>query len=90
MVRLEKPDWEITVTTLFCEDVDDEVTLMVYADGTSKCTGRHKYSSSDKETSRVMKKKSRRLGRLPVCRGDNCPKTKQYRDSIFGNSTVKR
>jgi hypothetical protein len=90
MVRLEKPDWEITVTTLFCEDVDDEVTLMVYADGTSNCTGRQKYISPDKETSRVIKKKSRRLGRMLVCRGDDCPKFKQYRDIIFNNSTVKR
>jgi hypothetical protein len=89
-VRLEKPDWEITVTTIFCEDVDDEVTLMVYADGTSRCTGRQKYISPDKGTSRVMKKKSRRLGRLPLCHGDDCPKIKQYRDSIFKNSTVKR
>jgi hypothetical protein len=83
MVHLVKPDWEITATTLFCEDVDDEVTLMVYADGTSSCTGRQRYISPDKETSRVMKKKSRRLGQLPLCRGDDCHKVKQYRDSIL-------
>jgi PhoPQ-activated pathogenicity-related protein len=83
MVRLEKPDWEITATTVYCDDVNDEVTLMVYADGTSRCTGRQKYLDSDKETSRAMKKKARRPRKLSVCLGDDCPRLKQYRDSIL-------
>jgi hypothetical protein len=90
MVRLEKPDWQITATTVFCDSVDDEVTLMVYADGTSRCTGRQKYVKPDKETSRAMKKKARRSGKIPMCLGDDCPRLKQYRDNILGRYTVKR
>jgi hypothetical protein len=38
-------DWEITATTIYCKAVDDEVTLLVSADGTCRCTGRQKYAS---------------------------------------------
>jgi hypothetical protein len=85
MARLDKPDWEITATTVYCDAVDDEVTLLIYADGTSRCTGRQKYINPDKETAQAMKKRSRRLGKLPGCHGDDCPSVKQYRDSILGS-----
>jgi hypothetical protein len=81
---LEKPDWQITATTVYCDDVDDEVTLMVYADGTSICTGRQKYINPDKKTPRAMKKRAHRPSKLPICLGDDCPRLKQYQDSILG------
>jgi hypothetical protein len=41
-------DWQVTATTLYCEAVADEVTLLVYPDWTVKCTGLVKYSNSGK------------------------------------------
>ncbi|MDD4860216.1 MAG: hypothetical protein PHR56_08485 [Dehalococcoidales bacterium] len=35
-------DWQVTATTVRCESVDDEVTIMVSRDGTVKCTGYQK------------------------------------------------
>ena len=32
-------DWKVTATTLFCEDIGTDVTIMLYSDGTLKCTG---------------------------------------------------
>jgi hypothetical protein len=73
-------DWQITATTIYCEDVDDEVTLLVYGDGTSKCTGQGKYARPDKETARIMKKKGQQSGKRLACRGDDCRRISEYRD----------
>ncbi|MGD1119810.1 MAG: hypothetical protein ABR886_10030 [Dehalococcoidales bacterium] len=77
-------DWEITATTILCEDVDDEVTLIVNQDGNVKCTGEKKYARPDKATSKAMKKKSRRLGRQVSCKGVGCARATQYRDGLLG------
>jgi len=82
---LSKPDWEITATTVYCEAVDDEVTLITYADGTSRCTGRQKYAKPDKETARVIKKKNRRQGKQIGCSEADCSKVSQYRDSLLNS-----
>jgi len=82
MVLLDKRDWEITATTVYCKAVDDEVTLIVYADGTCKCTGRDKYAKPDKETARVIKKKDRNV-KLSGCHEDDCPRLKEYREQAF-------
>jgi hypothetical protein len=80
---LNTPEWEITATTVFCDAVDDEVTLIIYADGTLKCTGRDKYLKPGKETSRAMKKKGRQQGKPLACLDEKCTVMKDYRDYIF-------
>jgi hypothetical protein len=82
---LSKPDWEITATTVYCDAVDDEVTLLVYADGTSRCTGRQKYAGTDNEKSRTIKKKSGRQGQPSRCSGTDCSRVSQYRDSLLSS-----
>jgi hypothetical protein len=77
-------DWELTATTIYCDAVDDEVTLMVSADGTARCTGLQKYLEPGRETSREMNNRSKKLGRQLACIGDKCPKVTQYRDKLLG------
>jgi hypothetical protein len=89
MGLMSEPDWEITATTVHCDAVDDEVTLLVYADGTSRCTGRQKYAKPDKETSRVNMKKNRQKGKQPGCRENDCYRLSQYRDSLLNIKTEK-
>jgi len=74
---LAGPDWEITATTVYCEAVDDEVTLMVYGDGTCKCTGSEKYSAADKKTKSSSGVKKRE------CTGVDCTILTAYRDSLL-------
>ena len=62
-------DWQITATTVFCEDVDDEVTLMVYGDGTVKCSAQPKYAKPGKETVKALKKKGKQTGKALRCGG---------------------
>jgi hypothetical protein len=77
-------DWEITATTIFCEAVDDEVTVMVSRDGTVKCTGRQKYARLDKETARAMKKKNQQTSKHLACKGAECSRVTQQRDELLG------
>jgi hypothetical protein len=73
-------DWQITATTIFCADVEDEVTLMVYGDGAVKCTAQPKYAQHDKETVKILKKKGKQTGKTLACLGANCPRVPEYRD----------
>lgn len=77
-------DWEITATTIFCEAVDDEVTIIVSGDGTVKCTGRQKYEKPKNETARELKKKSKLMGKPLKCKGGDCVTVIQQRDKLLG------
>ncbi len=78
-------DWQITATTIYCEEVDDEVTLLIYGDGTSKCTGHEKYAGTDKKTAKNIKEKGRASGKQPGCRGDECQHIVEYRRKWLGS-----
>ncbi|MFH1650949.1 MAG: hypothetical protein ABID87_02425 [Chloroflexota bacterium] len=75
-------NWQITATTVHCEDVDDEVTVMVYKDGSIKCVGYEKYGAS-KEAIKALREKSRQSGRDLKCSGTDCPRAVQYREKLL-------
>jgi hypothetical protein len=83
-------DWVVTATTIYCDAVDDEVTLIVSRDGTLKCTGYQKYSKPDKETARALKVKGKRSGKQPRCEGLECKRATQYRDKLFNGEAGAR
>ncbi len=74
--------WQVTATTVHCEEVDDEVTLLVYKGWSVKCTGQKKYSNPDKDTTSLMKKKSRQSKRLLSCKGLECSRITQYKNKL--------
>ena len=76
-------DWEVTATTILCDDVDDEVTIIVNKDGKVICTGSRKYLKPDKESDKELKKKSREKGKSLSCKGDACSKVPRYRDELM-------
>ena len=80
-------NWQVTATTIYCDAVDDDVTIMVYKDGSAKCVGYEKYREPDKETARLMAKKSSQLGRKLECEGSECWRVIQYRDKLFAEET---
>ncbi len=77
------PGWQVTAKTVFCESVDDEVTWMVFRDGSTRCTGCQKYEKPNDFTRRMIKLKTRRLGRPIRCEGDSCGKISPYKEQIF-------
>ena len=80
-------NWQVTATTIYCDAVDDDVTLMVYKDGTAKCVGYQKYRQPSKETRKLMDRKSKTLNRKPECEGPECRRVIQYRDKLFAEET---
>jgi hypothetical protein len=76
-------DWQVTATTIYCDAVDDDVTIMVYKDGSTKCTGYKKYVERlNKETEGMLKKKAKRLGRNLRCEGPMDYRVTGYRDTL--------
>jgi len=83
-------NWKITAATIFCDNVDDEVTLLVYNDGAVKCVSCPKYLQPDKETAKIIKEKSKRLKRQVACAGSGCTRVTQYRDRLLAEESEPR
>ena len=82
-------NWQLTATTIYCDAVDDDVTLMVYKDGSAKCVGYKKYREPSKEISKLVKGKSNQLGRKLECEGPECWRVIQYRDNLFAEEAER-
>ena len=80
---MQKPDWQITATTIKCEAVGDEVTIMVYLDGTAKCASYTKYGATDKKIISKIEKRAKKLGIVCKCEGPECRRVKDYLDKIM-------
>jgi len=75
-------DWQITATTIYCDAVDEEVTLMVHKDWSTKCTGYRKYGEPSKEMLNLLKEKSKQLKRQLGCTGLECPRVTEYKEKL--------
>jgi len=82
-------NWQVTAATIYCDAVDDEVTLLVYKDRTAKCTGYQKYGKPGKETAEVIEKKNKQLKQRLECEGPECYRVIQYRDKLFAKEAGK-
>ena len=76
-------DWQITAKTIYCEAVEDEVTVMVYKNATARCTGCKKYTEPNAITRVAIKEKSQRLQRPIKCEGEDCSRVTTYQKSIM-------
>ncbi len=77
-------DWQVTATTIYCDAVDGDVTIMVYGDGTAKCTGYKQYVEElSKETARLLQRKGKGLGRVLGCEGPLDHRVTDYRDRLI-------
>ena len=75
-------NWQITAITIYCDAVDDEVTLLVHKDWSAKCTGYSKYSGSGRGVTELLKK-SRRLKRKLECESPECYRLIQYKEKLL-------
>jgi len=82
-------DWQVTGTTIYCDAVDDEVTLLVYKDWSVRCTGYKKYGEPTKEAVNLLKKKSRQLGRQLRCVGPECRRVIEYKEKLLAEEAQK-
>jgi len=79
---LDLANWQVTATTIYCDAVDDEVTIMVYRDWSAKCTGSDKYSASSREAMKALRKKSKQLKRPLGCTGPGCDRVNKYEEML--------
>jgi hypothetical protein len=79
------PNWQLTTTTIYCDAVDDDVSLIVDKNLNIRCTGYSRYMTNlDKETDRTLRQKSRKLGRNLECEGPQDFRVTRYHDKIIG------
>ena len=71
-----------------CEAVDDEVTIMVYKDWSTKCTGVQKYTESREEQVNLVRK-SLKLRRSLECEGNRCTRLVEYRQQLQDEEAKK-
>ena len=81
-------NWQVTAKTIYCEATDNEVTLLVYKDGSTKCTGYQRYGQPSNETVKLLGQKSRQLKRQLQCEGPECFRVTQYRDKLFAKEAT--
>jgi len=78
-------DWQVTATTVYCDAVDDDVTIIVYKDWSTRCVGYYKkYGDNviNKETAKALKQRSKKSGRALRCEGPECRRVIVYRDKL--------
>ena len=76
-------NWGMTATTIYCDAILDEVTLIVNKDGISQCTGCKKFSKPTRATAKLIKINSKQSGKQLRCEGPECHRLIQYRDKLF-------
>jgi hypothetical protein len=79
-------NWQITAKTIFCEAVDDEVTVLVNKDGSVRCTGCRKYEQPNDITRALVREKKRRLKRSVKCEGEGCARVTGYKNQIMADN----
>ena len=82
-IRSSMVNWQVTATTIYCDVVDDEATILVYKDWSTKCTGYDKYYQPNKETLKLLIRKNKQLKRQLKCEGLKCYRVSQYKEKLF-------
>jgi hypothetical protein len=76
-------NWQTTAKTIFCDAVDDEVTVMIYKDNSARCTGCKKYTEPNDITRKLVSNKNQQHKRALKCEGEGCPRVTGYKASIL-------
>lgn len=79
---LKPGNWQITATTIRCDYVDDNVTLMVDRDWTTRCAWYRRYKQKALEDKKQKFDKEIRI-KIVKCAGSECPLAVSYRDKLI-------
>ncbi len=74
-------DWQVTAATIHCDAVDEDVTIIVYPDWSTKCTGLVKYKTS-REAKLNLVKRSLALRRALDCQEADCARIPEYVEKL--------
>jgi hypothetical protein len=82
-------NWQVTATTIYCDAVDDEITLLVYKDWSAECSGYPKYGNPNKETARSLTRKSQQRQKPLACTGPECHRIVRYKEKLSAEEASK-
>ena len=83
-------EWQLIANSIYCDAVDDDVTIIVNNDWTTRCTGYKQYVENiTKEVALMLKKKSEKLGRELRCEGPLDYRVTNYRDKLISEEKTK-
>ena len=71
-------DWQLTATTLVCDAIAEEVTILVYPDWTVRCTGLEKYKDN-RQANLELLKRGLPMHKILECKGIDCPNVIEYK-----------
>jgi hypothetical protein len=81
---MKNPGWQVTATTIYCDAVEDEATLIIKSEDESiVCTIYPKIRQPYKKQAAEMGKKSQKLDRQLKCEGPLCWRMIEYRNRSF-------
>ena len=75
----KQANWKVTATTIYCNAVADEVTILVHKGWSTECTGYHKHGGTSKKSLSQLQKRSRQLKRQLGCLGPECQLVTEYK-----------
>ncbi len=76
-------DWQVTATTIHCDAIDDDVTIVVHKDWTTVCTGYGKYVENlNTQTAGIVRKKEKISGKPLRCEGPMDYRVMNYRNKL--------
>jgi hypothetical protein len=83
-------DWQITATTIYCDAVDAEVTIMVHKDWSTRCAiCEYREGFTKHMGNKMLKKTRKKLNRELRCEGPECCRVIAYRDKLFSEEKTK-
>jgi len=92
------PNWQVTATTINCETMGREATIMVYKDWGTACAYHKRWGPIRREKKRGIPGALAWLGigddekRIPVdCKGPaECPQVIEYRDKLYNEEIAAK
>lgn len=85
------PDWQVTATTIICDRVAHEATIMIYKDWSAACAYHKSWGPIRRETKKGIGMAMAKIGfgseeqHLPAdCPGpEKCPNIDEYREKLY-------
>ncbi len=81
-------DWLVTAKTVYCDNVNDEVTIIVKKDWSIQCTGNSRYYSSAAALNKPSKR-TKEMQRKSGCEGMECRRVIQYKEQLLNEESQK-
>ena len=79
-------NWQVTAKTIYCDVIDEEVTLIIRQDWSAQCTGYSGNRDSGVAPDRLPKSKKLRRSN---CEGLECRRITEYKEQLLGEEKNK-